>query len=672
MPAVITRGTFSAKAFGFTGRTATPVYVEDVFSTYLYTGTGAALAITNGIDLSTKGGLVWLKQRTGAANNFFFDTARGPSVFIRSDLTNAQLTVADTLTGFTTSGFTLGADASVWATNQSSLTYASWTFRKQPKFFDVVTYAGTGSARTIAHNLGATPGMIIVKRTDVPANWQVYHVGLTSAANSIQLNLTAAQASATTVWNSTAPTSTVFSVGTDATVNASGGTYVAYIYANQAGGFGLSGSDSVVACGSYTGNGSASGPTITLGWEPQFVMIKVASAITSNWLIFDNMRGIATSGNASYLYPNSSAAELSAVQININATGFSPTTATGTVNASGSTYIYLAIRRGPMKVPTSGTSVFSPVAATGTSIYDITFANSLIPDLILSAKDRLTGGSYNSYCFNDRLRGLPQDMTGVTIANNPGLISTGTNAEATVAAPSSSNYLSGSYNSRAVWGGGWSSYSGVFYGLKRAPGFFDEVCYTGTGVATTQAHNLGVVPELMIVKSRSAVNNWACYSSFIGNAGHFLFNTASAAVTTGSVFWNTTTPTSTVFSIGVNANVNTSAVTYVAYLFATCPGVSKVGSYTGTGAAQNINCGFSASARYVLIKRTDSTGDWYVYDSARGISSGNDPYLLMNSSAAEVTGTNYVDTFASGFALTATAPAALNANGGSYIFLAIA
>ena len=160
-------------------------------------------------------------------------------------------------------------------------------------------------------------------------------------------------------------------------------------------------------------------------------------------------------------------------------------------------------------------------------------------------------------------------------------------------------------------------------------------------------------------------------ASFVFGIGFTPFS-ASAAVTTGSVFWNTTTPTSTVFSIGVNANVNTSAVTYVAYLFATCPGVSKVGSYTGTGAAQNINCGFSASARYVLIKRTDSTGDWYVYDSARGISSGNDPYLLMNSSAAEVTGTNYVDTFASGFALTATAPAALNANGGSYIFLAIA
>jgi len=102
--------------------------------------------------------------------------------------------------------------------------------------------------------------MIIVKRTDTTSNWQVYHKSLTSAAYSIQLNLTAAQASATTVWNSTAPTSSVFSVGTDATVNASGGTYVAYLYADQAGGFGSAGTDNVVACGSYTGMGITSGP----------------------------------------------------------------------------------------------------------------------------------------------------------------------------------------------------------------------------------------------------------------------------------------------------------------------------------------------------------------------------------------------------------------------------
>jgi len=130
--------------------------------------------------------------------------------------------------------------------------------------------------------------------------------------------------------------------------------------------------------------------------------------------------------------------------------------------------------------------------------------------------------------------------------------------------------------------------------------------------------------------------------------------------------------TASAFGAGYAYAHNRSGYTYVAYLFATCPGVSKVGSYTGTGALQTINCGFTGGARWVMIKRTDSTGDWYVYDSARGISSGTDPYLALNSNAAQVTGTNYVDTTSVGFQVTAAAPAGLNANGGTYIFLAIA
>jgi hypothetical protein len=203
----------------------------------------------------------------------------------------------------------------------------------------------------------------------------------------------------------------------------------------------------------------------------------------------------------------------------------------------------------------------------------------------------------------------------------------------------------------------------------RAPGVFDVVCYTGTGVARTVSHNLGVAPELMIVKCRSAVRDWVVYSAAI-TANNFLYLNLTDASAAGS-FWNSTSPTSSVFTVGDPARVNGSGATYVAYLFASCPGVSKCGSYTGTGALQTINCGFTGGARFVLIKRTDDTGDWFVYDSARGITSGNDPYLLMNSTAAEVTNTNYVDTTSVGFQVTAAAPAGLNANGGTFVFLAI-
>jgi hypothetical protein len=112
----------------------------------------------------------------------------------------------------------------------------------------------------------------------------------------------------------------------------------------------------------------------------------------------------------------------------------------------------------------------------------------------------------------------------------------------------------------------------------------------------------------------------------------------------------------------------------VAYLFATCAGVSKVGSYTGTGTTLQIDCGFTGGARFVLIKRSQDgfSGDWYVWDSARGIVSGNDSYLLLNSTAAEVTNTDYIDTYSAGFEISSTAPAAINASGGSFIFFAVA
>jgi hypothetical protein len=116
---------------------------------------------------------------------------------------------------------------------------------------------------------------------------------------------------------------------------------------------------------------------------------------------------------------------------------------------------------------------------------------------------------------------------------------------------------------------------------------------------------------------------------------------------------------------------NNSGNNFVSYLFSTCAGVSKVGSYTGTATTKQIDCGFTAGARFVLIKRTDSTGDWYVWDTARGIIAGNDPYLLLNSTATEVTSTDYIDPYSAGFEISSTAPAAINASGGTFIFLAV-
>lgn len=156
-----------------------------------------------------------------------------------------------------------------------------------------------------------------------------------------------------------------------------------------------------------------------------------------------------------------------------------------------------------------------------------------------------------------------------------------------------------------------------------------------------------------------------------------MYGDGGAELSSTTIFSNTA-PTASVFSLGNQGGggtyrLNGSGDTYIAYLWATVTGISKVGSYTGTGSDLNVDCGFSAGARFILIKRTDSSSDgWYIYDSARGIVAGNDPYVLLNSTNAEVTNTDYIDPLSSGFTVTSSAPADLNASSGTYIFLAIA
>ena len=649
MPLQATSGAASQDAFGGNGVAVVPAYIEDVFSTYLYTGTGAALTITNNIDLSTKGGLTWIKGRSGATGHRLTDTARGVTKSLESNSDAAQATETTGLTAFGTTGFTIGADADY---NTSAATYASWTFRKQPKFFDVLTYSGTGAVQNIAHNLGSVPACIIVKRTDTAGfDWPVYHRS-TGNTDRLLLNDTAPSAASSGFWNNTTPTSSVFTVGSNVNTNGSGGTYVAYLFAHDAGGFGLTGTDNVISCGSFTTDGGGAG-SVTLGYEPQLIIYKRTDS-TSNWTITDNMRGLAaTYSSGGVLFPNTSGIETGTNAL-INATGF-------TASESGSaSYIYIAIRRGPMKVPTTGTSVFSPIASSDTQGTQQTTGFPV--DLQLAAYR--PGNSYNSTA-HDRLRGVSTTSTGN--ANNS-LVTSSTSAE--FAAIETQGWNNTGFGIPAFL----SSSSSIYWNFRRAPSFFDEVCFTGTGSNIDVTHNLGVTPEFIIGKARGNSTGWICYHKDLGSTGgypnYIVLNSTNASGSGASTIWRGVS--STTFSYGTNTTLNSSGITYVAYLFATCAGVSKVGSYTGTGTTLQIDCGFTGGARFVLIKRTDSTGDWYVWDSARGIIAGNDPYLLLNSTAAEVTGTDYVDTYSAGFEISSTAPAAINASAGTFIFLAIA
>jgi hypothetical protein len=661
MPLLQTRGAGSAKGLGLTASAADVNYIEDVFSTYLYNGTSTTNPINNGIDLSTKGGLVWGKRRNLGNSHFLIDTARGVGNRLESDGTGAQTDKSTSFTSFNSNGFTVATGDAEF--NNSAGTYCSWTFRKQPKFFDIVTYTGNSTARTIAHNLGSVPGCIIIKGTTGPAstqNWEVYHRS-TGNTQALFLDLTQAPDVGSQHWNNTSPTSTEFTLGAGAGVNNNTTTYVAYLFAHDAGGFGLTGTDNVISCGSYTGTGADQ--SISVGFEPQWLLIKKSSGSVGDWAMFDNMRGAPVLEVAdSFLKANGSNAEYNAEDfVEFYADGFKVDSAQSSINGSGHSHVYVAIRRGPMKVPTDATKVFVPVVRTGTDAAAAITGIGFPPSLII-VKDKNNGYSPT---FVDRMRGstklLRSSSTAIEDSTLQGVTSFNMDGISIGNGTSGGGFINTSPNSIVNW---------LF---QRAPSFFDEVCYTGTGSARTVTHNLAAVPELMIIKSRTDTWNWAVYHSALGNTKFTLLDSTGGPVTQSTV-WNDTSPTSSVFTVGSAGYTNASAGNYVAYLFATCAGVSKVGSYTGTGATLQIDCSFTGGARFVLIKRSQDgfSGDWYVWDSARGIVAGNDPYLLLNSTAAEVANTDYIDTYSAGFELSSTAPDALNASGGSYIFLAIA
>ena len=642
-----------------------PVYIEDVFSTWLYTGNGSTQTITNGIDLAGKGGLVWIKRRNLNDSHWLFDTNRGMTFssanYIATNSSSQQFSDLNVMRADAT-GFSWGSNSSTSSFNGSSGTFVSWTFRKQPKFFDVVTYTGDGTfPRAIPHNLGSIPGCIIIKCTSHATNWLVSHRGMSDPiGNLLNLNSTAAETGVTNGNNNngyfSSTTSTLFYVGNNAEINAVGRTYVAYLFAHNAGGFGASGTDNVISCGSYTGTGSYP-IEVTVGYEPQWLLVKRASGGTSDWYLLDNMRGMVASeggSNDRELYPQSTASEQLSLSFGPTATGFTVKNV-GAINNAGDTYIYIAIRRGPMRTPTTGTSVFQVSSATNPAPRWKTSSPQFPVDMSFFNDTTGVAGSGRDFHWADRLRGVPV------------LKSTSTAAESTTTSfPSVSwDYMNGFYS---VSTSGTDQYGWMF---RRAPGFFDVVCYTGnTTTGATQTHNLGLTPELMIVKYRSASYNWFVYSQTLGATKFLVLNQTNAEGT--GTFWNNTAPTSSVFTLSNQSHVNGIGSTYVAYLFATVAGVSKVGSYTGTGSTVQVDCGFTAGARFVLIKRTDATGDWYVWDSARGIVSANDPHLSLNTTAAQVTTNDSVDPDSSGFIVNQVAATNINVNGATYIYLAIA
>jgi hypothetical protein len=481
----------------------------------------------------------------------------------------------------------------------------------------------------------------------------------TTYASFLSLNTTGASAYTGVLGDP--PTATEFtenSLGNSAgtySPNVNGVEYVAYLFAHDPDG--ENGDDGMIACGSFNTDGLGASST-ELGWEPQYVLVKRSDG-AGRWVIGDTMRGMVFDSYVQMLVPNTSEAESGDYAPRIHATGFH-----GINDDANSTYIYMAIRAPMMVEPEAGTEVFKPFYYfSGNGNYgDKHLDSGFTTDMALNFYRTSTNNSK----IVDRLRGY---ATGLTVNL--------TSTESTRPA----DYIPWTQTGQSITGNEWNKYagnSGHYYGallFKRAKGFFDVVAYTGNSSAGhTVNHSLGVAPEIMIVRGRNSSTGWYAYWQPLGNSAYIRLDD-DEGVNNSKPNWYNTTPTATSFKLtGAGWNVNGN-YNYIAYLFASLDGVSKVGSYTGNGSSQNIACGFSAGARFVLIKRTDggtSAGDWYIWDTERGIITGNDAHKLINTSSPEGTSDDSIDPQSAGFTVNQVSATNINVSSGEYIFLAIA
>ena len=605
--------------------------VDQVFSTYLYNGNGSTQTITNGIDLAGEGGLTWVKDRLLDRDNILIDTERGGREYLFLPSTDGENTRASGLT-FNVDGFTTSTGDGGF-TNFLDRSYASWTFRKAPKFFTLHTFThsnATSSSYNFSNDGLTSLGMVIIKRLDAAGQWRVWHRSATSG-HLLKLNSTNASASDVT-----------FSVsGTTATMvgGEPSGQYIWYAWADNSS---EGAADQMIKCGSYTHPNDTSTVSVDLGWEPQWILFKANQAST-NWYIFDTMRGIVDGGFSgdgdAALFPNLSNAEnVNTWGVDVKPTGFD--VAGNNIGSGGNTIIYCAIRAPMMAEVTDATKVFavSQQISNGTGP---SYVSNFPVDMAIN---RYTSGTDAG--LSDRLRGAKDLLTTHTLAEYSNSVK-------------QFDFSDGYY---AAGAGANSSYYSWMW--KRAKSYFDCVVWKGSSSSTANiAHSLSVAPQMIWAKNRNDTDPWVCYHEFTGNTGYLPLNLTSTFLP-NSAAWNNTTPTETAFSVGNTLNWS-SSYNYIAYLFATLAGVSKVSSIVHSGTT-HVDAGFTNGSRFVLLKRTDASGDWLTYDSTRGIVSGNDPYLRMNSTAAQVTNTDYIDPYSAGFTLTSSLAA------GTYIYYAIA
>ena len=387
--------------------------------------------------------------------------------------------------------------------------------------------------------------------------------------------------------------------------------------------FGASGSESVIATGSYQGNGSTDGPEIFLGngWEPQWVLIKNTTT-AKPWCMHDMMRGFWNNGTADdiTLFSNLTNSELAYGVGEFTSTGFKLRTNDTNWNKDGDKYIYMCLRRPDGyvgKPPELGTGVFAMDTGAGGST--IPNFDSLFPVDFSLGK---TVASATDWFANARLIGQKELTPNTTAAE-------GSAAYAT-------------FDSNLGWGNAsWQDSTVQSWMWKRHAGF-TTVTYKGDGVAGRQiAHDMNNTVEMIWTKRRSPAAGWRVWHKGLNGGGsnaatyYLSLNETTAQTSNGDIYGSSSgiLPTSTHWTVGSNAAVNESGSDFISMLFSSVDGISKVGSYAGSGSSRTISLGFSP--RLLILKNITSADSWYVMDTTRGWGSGNDNYLELNTSTEQ-------------------------------------
>ena len=627
-----------------------PVYLDEVFSLYAYAGNGSSQAINNGIDLSGEGGAVIMKSRTSADASGsgspagygwgVHDTVRGKTKNQQLQTYAVDVTYPNAVSSFNSNGFTLG-DATY---NYSSQNFISYTFRKAKGFFDCFTYAGDDtSSRVLSHDLGSSPGMVWIKKISGSiGGWSTWHKEKGFGGGLLMNSAGVGFASPISAVSSTTITLT------SNTENSSGINFLVYLFADDAAEFGDELDQSIIKCGKYTGNGSTTGPTVNLGWEPQVLFCKNIDS-NSDWAVNDTIRGIATGGqNDPVIWTNRSYAEDTTHDaLDLSATGFQLKTTDNDWNTNGDEYVYMAIRRldGYVSKPaTAGTDVFA-ITSSSASASIPCFVSGFPVDFGMIKNPTYTATWYQTA----RLMGLKH------------LVSADSSAE--------SNMSWGPMDSNKGWGISFSAAHDSWM-WKRGRGF-DVVTWDGTGANNTLNHSLGKTPEMIWAKARSESQSWVAYHKGL-NSGTTPWNWYVTLDGTGAeanwAAW-VQAPTSTQFSIISNWSANSQ--NYIAMLFASVDGISKLGHYTGDGTtngSKEITLGFAPK---FLMLRSTAAGDWLIFDTFRGF------YYSSASAAIKLNENAYAQSFASetvrktntGFTLW-SADNSINANGVDVIYYA--